>query len=184
MEDPETRKFAPRFLDSVLASRASLLSDALTIWRWGRQTVLKPGKALGSYEVWAQWCRDPLLALGTRDPVDRIAEIKAADPKRREALEFFEVWWAVHGTETVTASEVAHEVIRHLDPNAGNDNDGKFRWSRQLVARALARYAGTRIAGYAFKQIKDTARTRALAQYTLTYTPKEESANGFKTEAA
>ena len=68
MEDPEQRKFTPGFLDSVLASRSSLLSNALTIWRWGRQTVLKPGKPLGSYEVWAQWCRDPLLMLGDTRP--------------------------------------------------------------------------------------------------------------------
>ena len=84
MENPEQRKFAPGFLDHVFAERANLLAAALTIWRWGRQTQPKPGKPIGSYEVWAQWCRDPLLALGMRDPVDRLAEIKAADPKRRE----------------------------------------------------------------------------------------------------
>ena len=48
--------------------------------------MLKPGKALGSFEVWAQWCRDPLLMLGARDPVDRIEEIKAADPRRRALI--------------------------------------------------------------------------------------------------
>src|SRR5262249_15913174 len=77
MEDPEARPFAPGFLEKVSASRPQLLSDALTIWRWGRQTVLKPGKPLGSFEKWAQWCRDPLLMLGCKDPVSRIAEIKA-----------------------------------------------------------------------------------------------------------
>jgi hypothetical protein len=91
MEDPESRKFKPGFLDDVLEARPKLLSDALTIWRWGRQTVLKPGKALGSYEVWAQWCRDPLLMLGARDPVDRIEEIKAADPRRRALIAIFDV---------------------------------------------------------------------------------------------
>ena len=86
MENPEQRRFAPGFLEHVFAERADLLSAALTIWRWGRQAQPKAGKPLGSYEVWAQWCRDPLLALGMRDPVDRIAEIKAADPKRRELV--------------------------------------------------------------------------------------------------
>jgi putative DNA primase/helicase len=74
MEDPEARPFAPGFLEQVSASRSALLSDALTIWRYGRQTVLKPGKPIGSFEKWAQWCRDPLLMLGCRDPIERIAD--------------------------------------------------------------------------------------------------------------
>jgi hypothetical protein len=44
MEDPEQRAFRPGFLNHVLESRAALLSDAITIWRWVRHTVLKPGK--------------------------------------------------------------------------------------------------------------------------------------------
>jgi hypothetical protein len=91
MENPEQRKFTPGFLDRIFAERANLLAAALTIWRWGRQNKPKSGKALGSYEVWAQWCRDPLLALGMRDPVDRIAEIKAADPKRRALIAIFDL---------------------------------------------------------------------------------------------
>ena len=115
MENPEQRKFAPGFLDRVFAERANLLAAALTIWRWGRQTEPKPGKPLGSYEVWAQWCRDPLLALGIRDPVDRIAEIKAADPKRRELIAIFEQWWAAHGDAAAERPGTDHEVIK-LDP--------------------------------------------------------------------
>ena len=103
MENPEQRPFPPGFLDHVFAERANLLAAALTIWRWGRQTQPKPGKPLGSYEVWAQWCRDPLLALGMRDPVDRTDEIKAADPKRRELVAIFEQWWAAHGDHTIKA---------------------------------------------------------------------------------
>jgi hypothetical protein len=42
--------------------RAGLISDAVTIWRWGRQNrgALTPGRPLGSYEIWCQWARDPL----------------------------------------------------------------------------------------------------------------------------
>jgi putative DNA primase/helicase len=137
LEDPEQRKFAPGFLDSVLAARSALLSDALTIWRWGRQTVLKPGKPLGSFEVWAQWCRDPLIAIGVRDSVDRIAEIKAADPKRRAAVEFFDVWWAIHKDVLVKASDVSNEVIFHIDEKAHKKEDGSIQFSRQRVARFL-----------------------------------------------
>jgi hypothetical protein len=97
MENPEQRPFPPGFLEHVFAERANLLTAALTIWRWGRQTKLKSGKPIGSYESWAQWCRDPLLALGMRDPVDRLAEIKAADPNRRALIAIFDQWWASHG---------------------------------------------------------------------------------------
>jgi hypothetical protein len=56
MENPEERKFTPGFLDNVHAHRAELLTDALTIWRWGRQNPIDAGRPLGNYEIWAQWC--------------------------------------------------------------------------------------------------------------------------------
>jgi hypothetical protein len=40
MEDPEQRKFKPGFLNDVREARPALLSDALTVWRWGRHTVV------------------------------------------------------------------------------------------------------------------------------------------------
>ena len=169
MEDPEQRKFAPGFLDSVLASRSSLLSDALTIWRWGRQTVLKAGKPLGSYEVWAQWCRDPLLMLGARDPVDRIAEIKAGDPRRRAAIEFFDVWWAIHADTVVKSTEVAPEVSAHIDDKPVKKDDGSFQYSRQKIAKFLKGYAGTRLGGYAFIKLADASPNKRApaAHYKL-----------------
>ena len=92
MENPEQRLFKPGFLGSVATNRATLMSDVLTVWRWGRQNKIDAGKPLGSYEVWAQWCRDPLLALGCKDPVARITDIKAADPNRMAVIEVFELW--------------------------------------------------------------------------------------------
>ena len=44
MADPEARPFAPGFLDRVFDQRTELLTHALTIWRWGRQTEQKSGK--------------------------------------------------------------------------------------------------------------------------------------------
>ena len=76
-EDPESRPFKAGFLDSISRRRAELLTAALTIWRWGRQSKHLPrGKPLGSFETWAEWCRDPLVALGCLDPVDRIGELR------------------------------------------------------------------------------------------------------------
>ena len=65
-EAPKTRPFASGFLDQIELRRNELLAAALTIWRWGRQNSgqIPNGKPLGSFETWAEWCRDPLLALG------------------------------------------------------------------------------------------------------------------------
>jgi putative DNA primase/helicase len=83
--NPEQRRFEAGFLRNIEDTRAELLAAALIIWRWGRQNAadLDPGLPLGSFENWAQWCRDPLLALGCSDPVDRIEMIKAEDAERR-----------------------------------------------------------------------------------------------------
>lgn len=53
--------------------RTELLAALLTIWRWGRLTKgMKTGRTLGSFEQWCGWVRDPLLALGCKDPADRV----------------------------------------------------------------------------------------------------------------
>jgi hypothetical protein len=98
-EDPEARPFAPDFLGQVQARRGDLLAAALTIWRWGRQNAadIVRGRPLGGFETWAAWVRDPLLALGCRDPVERIDTVKANDPQRRHVADLFEAWWSHHG---------------------------------------------------------------------------------------
>jgi hypothetical protein len=67
-EDPELRPFGGGFLDQVKQRRFELLTALLTIWRFARQNAsnLPRGKPLGSFETWAEWCRDPFLALGAR----------------------------------------------------------------------------------------------------------------------
>jgi putative DNA primase/helicase len=167
MEEPEARPFQPGFLDRVSESRSALLSHVLTIWRWGRQTVLKPGRPLGSYELWAQWCRDPLIALGARDPVERVAEIKAADPRRRALVNFFEAWWNIHGDAIIKSSDLDAEIIGLIDNKATRDENNKLRYSRQSVTQFLQRHDKTRVGGYVFKVIKDESRTRAVSYYKL-----------------
>ena len=137
-EDAETRPFAGGFLASVFARRAELLTAALTIWRWGRQTKPKPGLVLASYEDWGRWCRDPLIELGCADPVARVRQAKQADPKRRLMAELFACWHLHHKTEAVTAAALAEPVVELLDPlNRG----------RQHRASRLRSMINTRAAG-------------------------------------
>ena len=138
-EDPENRSFPGDLLADVTARRASLLAAALTIWKWGRQNeaALRTGATLGSYPRWAQWVRDPLLTLGVADPVARIAETKAADPKRLETVELFQTWQERHGAKPVKLNDL-HEDVRAIINPQGR--------SRQFLASTLSRLVGTRIA--------------------------------------
>ncbi len=98
-EDPEQRQFPPGFLEDIGARRPELLTAGLVILRWGRQNAdaIKHGRALGSFEDWGVWVRDPLVALGCRDPVDRISEIKARDPERQRVISLFSAWHDAQG---------------------------------------------------------------------------------------
>ena len=141
LEEPETRAFPGDLLAEVTADRAALLRDALTIWRWGRQKgdALPRGLALGSFGQWCRWCRDPLLALGCRDPVQRITDAKANDPRRRAVAELFHAWHKAHGGAAVTVAGLAQSVQDVANP------DGK---PRQWLAARIRNLAGTRLAGF------------------------------------
>jgi putative DNA primase/helicase len=161
-EDPEQRPFVIGFLREIESQRAELLSAALTIWRWGRQHVaeLTPGRPLGSFEQWAAWCRDPLLTLGCRDPVERIDEIKSDDPHRRHVVELFQAWNASHGERPVKAKAVSEPVRALLDPQGRG---------RQFMAARLVQLAGTRAGGFVLTREKAAGKW-GTGTYSLTRT--------------
>jgi hypothetical protein len=119
-EDPEQRKFEIGLLRRIEAHRAELLAAALTIWRWGRQHALAPGRPLGSFEQWSAWCRDPLLALGCSDPVERIDAVKSDDPHRRQIVQLFQTWHAHHADRPTTAADLTQPARDLIDPQ-GDD---------------------------------------------------------------
>jgi len=89
-EDPEARTFTTDIRVEVTERRTELLAALLTIWRWGRIAQgIAPGRALGSFEQWCAWVRDPLLALGCKDPADRVSEAKERDGRRQVIAELF-----------------------------------------------------------------------------------------------
>jgi hypothetical protein len=169
MENPEERNFKPGFLDDIFAQRPSLLSDLLTIWRWGRQNsnVLDVGRPFGSYEIWARWVRDPLLTLGLRDPVERTSETKANDPRRRALIELFDLWYKKHKNKPVKATQLDWAAIRLIDGSARIDFDGSFKYNRQKVAGFLTQRAGTYVGGYRLIQSKEGPQSKENAVYTL-----------------
>jgi hypothetical protein len=159
-EDPELRAFPAGFLNQIEQRRAELLAAVLTVWRWGRQnaTGLTRGKPLGSFEQWAEWCRDPLLALGCRDPVERIEALKANDPRRQRIADMFRTWWELHGATPIRANQLSDPVKAIADPQGRG---------RQYIATFLSGLAGTHAAGFVLIRQEPAGKWTA-ATYTLT----------------
>ncbi|MGY8663133.1 hypothetical protein Q3C01_12285 [Bradyrhizobium sp. UFLA05-109] len=158
-EDPELRPFATDIRVEVRQRRAELLAALLTIWRWGRiARNIKPGMELGSFAQWCRWVRDPLLALGCQDPVERIGEAKQRDARRQEVADLFAIWWDKHGDNPVPIRQL-HEDVRHaLDPQGRG---------RQYVASKVDKLTGTRMAGLVLTRQASTG-TWGAATYALT----------------
>jgi hypothetical protein len=159
-EDPETRAFPAGFLGQIECRRAELLAAVLTIWRWGRQnaSALIRGKPLGSFETWAEWCRDPLVTLGSCDPVERIQELKANDPHRQRIADLFHAWYEDHGSTPIKANELAQSVKDIADPQ---------QRGRQYLATFLSKLAGTHAGGFVLTR-QEPAGKWSAATYALT----------------
>jgi len=159
-ESPELRRFDGDPVAEALRRRGELLGAALIIWRWGRQQAdaLPQGLPLGSFSEWARWCRDPFLALGCRDPAERIALLKADDPRRRALIEAFDERWENHGDRPMRALDLAEPVQAALDPQGRG---------RQYLIRAVARLAGTRVGGFALEVRREGPPAKPVMTYRL-----------------
>ena len=139
IEDPEARRFPNDIKADVWRDRRKLLAALVTIWRWGRlQRDLPAGRAIGSFEMWSRWVRDPLVALGCRDPVERLGEAKARDIRRQATAELFLAWWDRHQDRPMALRDLDEHVVRLIDPQGRG---------RQFVSSQFGKLAGTRIAG-------------------------------------
>jgi hypothetical protein len=169
MEDPEARDFRGDLLRDTLAAREALLADVLTIWRWGRQSgdALPAGRSLGSFTDWARWCRDPLVALGCRDPVARVTDAKAKDPRRQNVAQIFAAWWEAHRDRAIAVADLAEPVRAVADP-AGR--------GRQYLAAKVRALDGTRAAGFMLARSPSEGRWSA-DRYALQQTAPERGAD-------
>jgi hypothetical protein len=161
-EDPEQRPFVPGFIEGIEQRRGELLTAALTIWRWGRQNAATSGITLGSFETWGTWVRDPLLALGCRDPVEQIREIKTKDPARQKVAELFELWFEHHKDIPTRVNDLHDDVKAILDPQGRG---------RQFLARAVQDLTNTRQSGYVLTREKGAGR-KSVATYQLKEAPR------------
>jgi hypothetical protein len=99
------------------------------------------------------------LALGCKDPVARVNEIKARDPERQRVVELFTTWWECHANNPVKASELALEVQEIAEPS---------KRGRRYLARAIGNLAGTRQGGFLLERFGDLPSHRKQgARYRL-----------------
>jgi hypothetical protein len=141
-ENPEAREFKADIRAEVRDRRSELLAALLTIWRWGRITAdIQSGLALGSFEQWCRWVRDPLLVLGCQDPVGRVSEAKERDGRRQATADLLSIWWERHGDQPVAVRQLHVDVKHAADPQDRG---------RQYLASQLEKLAGTRVAGFVF----------------------------------
>lgn len=157
-EDPEARTFSVDIRKEVTRRRDDLLAAVLTIWRWGRlDPGIGQGQPLGSFEQWCRWVRDPLLALGCKDPAERVGEAKERDGRRQSIADVFRVWWERHGNTAVAASALHDDVKHLLDPQGR---------SRQYLSSQLERLQGTRMIGFVLTR-QPAAGRWGTASYAL-----------------
>jgi hypothetical protein len=171
IEDPEARQFTTNIREEVISRRKDLLAAVLTIWRWGRlDDDIKPGRALGSFEQWCRWVRDPLLALGCQDPAERVSEAKARDGRRQVITDLFGTWWERHQDLPVTASSLHEDVKQITDPQGRG---------RQYLVAHLEKLIGTRMAGFVLSRQAPPGKWGA-ATYALKKTDSEEARRGHR----
>jgi hypothetical protein len=118
------------------------------------------GRPAGSYSTWSQWCRDPLLTLGCRDPLERFEELAAADPRRQDELAIYTAWWDHHKSELVLADELHPQVKRLIDPDSAGPRLHSIR-------RWLGRRHNTRYAGFELWVERDPKNRKKPATYRL-----------------
>ena len=144
MESPETRRFDNDLLTEAKRDREAILADVLTVWRWGRLAPgIVAGRPAGSFEQWARHVRDPLLALGCCDPIERMSEAKRRDPSRMRVGLLFETWFRLHGSTWLKATDLDQEVLKLID---AEDQ------SRQNIVTRLQRFVDTRVGGLVLRQ--------------------------------
>ena len=164
-EDPETRNFETDIRAEVTTRRTELLAAVLTIWRWGRLCQnLQPGRALGSFEQWCRWVRDPLLALGCQDPADQVSEAKERDNRRQVIAELFTLWSERYGDRPMAIRDLDDEVCRVIDQQGRG---------RQFLSSQFQKLTGTRTAGFVLTR-QPAAGRWGTATYALKRTGARE----------
>ncbi len=107
VERPDTREFDFDCHAEIIANRAELVVEGLTILRAydvaGRPEHLTP---MGSFSDW-DWIRGSLVWLGMADPADTRQAILDNDPRRDELLDVMELWDQAFRGQPIEVADIA-----------------------------------------------------------------------------
>jgi len=93
VERPELREFDFDPIDRVLADRGAYVAAVLTIIRAYRAAgAPKVCSPIGSYGMWSDTVRAPLIWIGEADPVESMETARAEDPELSAIRELFSHW--------------------------------------------------------------------------------------------
>ena len=110
----------------------------------------------------------PVAGLGCQDPVERISEAKASDPRRQRTSETFHIWWERHGAHPVFIKELHEDVRAVIDPQGRG---------RQFLTSAIRKMEGTRAAGFMLTCQRPAGKW-GTATYSLSKTTEPKSSDG------
>jgi hypothetical protein len=121
-EQPELREFEFDPLQLVLADRGSYVADVVTILRGYRAAGSPRQKgALGSYAMWSDMVRSPLIWLGREDPVKAMDAARAEDPELCAIRDLFRHWEARIGLNEESTTHALIQVACARKPVASTD---------------------------------------------------------------
>jgi hypothetical protein len=116
-EQPERRKYDWDARTEVAEKRPNLVKSVLPIIRAYLSATEEDGleapttSAVGSFELWDRYVRQPLVWLGCKDPMISQTEIRDEDPAGSDIAEVFEAWFETYGDQPVTTAD----VLGHVD---------------------------------------------------------------------
>lgn len=168
VEHAGERKFSFDPLERASAERDAILSDILTILRWGTQNRgrMMQGRPMGGFEEWTTWVRDPLLTLGCPDLVARVREVQEQDTNRVAAADFMSAFYASHQLNQVKFENLANVVRNALSPSRGPTSPLVGLTDQQFLQR-LRHLDGTRAGGWVFTRNVDPFKARPTYTYSV-----------------
>ncbi len=152
IEHPASRLFNNNPLQEIRQNRGLYVSAVLTIIKaWidaGRpRSQVTP---LNGYELWSDYCRQPLLWLGMADPCARIFQAMDKDPDRQTLGRLLKAWYEAFKDEPKKIKDVRQyinenntgnlfEIIHYIAPEQnGHENKHLGFWLKKRIRRIVS----------------------------------------------
>lgn len=135
-ERPEQRAFDKSHIDEVISKRGALISAALTIpmaYMAAGAPAIDGHRPFGSFELWDQMVRRPLLWLGYPDPLGGAEALRESDPDMEAMRALFGAWLDAPAlNKPCTVTEIVKVGMEYL-PGGGDSAYPELRDALQLV---------------------------------------------------